>query len=73
MSLMSAAPKIAAIWTLLTSTHPLLLFFTVATYIADIITIRCYCSMITFILKRTQRLHLDSVLDVPHMHRKVMR
>jgi hypothetical protein len=32
-----------------------------------------YYDMITFILKRTSRLYLDSVLDVIHIYRKVMR
>jgi uncharacterized membrane protein YciS (DUF1049 family) len=69
---MSAAPKIVATDIADIST-PVATIFTVGTSIADIISARAYCDMVTSILKRTPRLHPGSILDVLYMHRMVIR
>jgi hypothetical protein len=43
---------------------------TVITGIVDIISARCYCGSVTFMIKRTPRLYLSSILAVLYMHRK---
>jgi hypothetical protein len=52
------------------SAHPLLLFFTVATSIADVISAGGYCDIVTFIQKWVSRSHSCSIFDILHMHKR---
>jgi hypothetical protein len=72
MSLRPAVLKIAST-DIADVSVPITTFFIVATYIVDIISPHGYCDIVTFILKQTLRSHLDSILDVQYMHKKIMR
>jgi hypothetical protein len=51
----------------------LLLFFKVATGIADVISAHCYCDLVTFMMKKKIKLHSGFILDVLHVYKKLMR
>jgi hypothetical protein len=57
MSWTTSSPKITTIDNV---DVPLILFFTVAMGIADVISVCGYCEMVTFILKWTARSHPGS-------------